>query len=262
MSPPRAGGGLPHRRFPTAANAASSPRRRGSSVRHDAGSVEDGVLPAQAGVFRPPPVSGPPTLGPPRAGGGLPPDVLLCQELDEVLPAQAGVFPVTYPLRSVAPRPPRAGGGLPSTLLGVGGTGSSSPRRLGSSAVAAARFAAVAVLPAQAGVFLGRLPGVPVARRPPRAGGGLPPDLTLHDLRRTSSPRRRGSSEAAPPARVVGIVLPAQAGVFPTSTSRPTGPGGPPRAGGGLPDSSRSTAVSSLSSPRRRGSSSRRPQRP
>ena len=171
--PPRAGGGLPTLFGSGRAGTGSSPRRRGSSLRHGGGGSLGRVLPAQAGVFR---GTGPPRSlrpSPPRAGGGLPSlsrldriggrssprrrgsSGIIAGRLGSlsVLPAQAGVFRCPVCRNSSTHRPPRAGGGLPLVRDTANANPTSSPRRRGSSRTGRLGSRQPAVLPAQAGVF-------------------------------------------------------------------------------------------------------------
>ena len=236
--PPRAGGGLPSPAKVQRTGIGSSPRRRGSSGPTPHWEAADAVLPAQAGVFR-------------RS-----PDRL-----------------------SSSGRPPRAGGGLPAGVAAALADRESSPRRRGSSELIRTVADPKHVLPAQAGVFLAGSVRPGVCQGPPRAGGGLPPYsasariATRSSPRRrgsfpphnqgktaaaTSSPRRRGSSAAGGQVRGELGVLPAQAGVFLGVCLHPAQLPRPPRAGGGLPRASDGDHGTSLSSPRRRGSSGAR----
>ena len=275
IGPPRAGGGLPLGVERMAHRRASSPRRRGSSPGLHLVQLRPLVLPAQAGVFRPPRTSASVWPRPPRAGGGLPPSAnssAVCGRSSprrrgssaawtcrsghpRVLPAQAGVFLSEVWTITSGPCPPRAGGGLPRWMRWTAWIRSSSPRRRGSSRCHPRVPLRPPVLPAQAGVFPGPRPCCGHGTRPPRAGGGLPFGLGKSIMQLESSPRRRGSSGGWIRLGRDVRVLPAQAGVFPGSSRSRPGRGCPPRAGGGLPQPSPAVAKLIASSPRRRGSS-------
>ena len=72
VSPPRAGGGQPAAKRAEKERERSSPRRRGSAGNTNDDGGAEGVLPAQAGVSRPPGGRSRGDDGPPRAGGGQP----------------------------------------------------------------------------------------------------------------------------------------------------------------------------------------------
>ena len=233
------------------------------------------VLPAQAGVFLDDQDLVTDDERPPRAGGGLPPSAITGKlgiessprrrgsslrpngggSLRDVLPAQAGVFPSYDVFPGPLIRPPRAGGGLPAMSLAQMKALTSSPRRRGSSGYAGDRRGAGRVLPAQAGVFQRFASSRRRSPSPPRAGGGLPYVGHSTYLVKASSPRRRGSSGLQPRHDLPRLVLPAQAGVFRGDSSWRCRSSGPPRAGGGLPVSGGISSRTTLSSPRRRGSS-------
>ncbi len=270
---PRAGGGGPDAAIVQIRPTVCSPRRRGWTGRAGGDVGGSVVLPAQAGVDRRPrPRRRSPSRAP-RAGGGGPLDAQLAVLLAtcsprrrgwtealaarcggaHVLPAQAGVDQLLDRPLPRRPRAPRAGGGGPSPVMRCHGGHWCSPRRRGWTAVAVPAGPGGGVLPAQAGVDRSCSARPSNGRRAPRAGGGGPTFLPAHRRRPRCSPRRRGWTEREHGTARSQRVLPAQAGVDRDAAPRHTARPGAPRAGGGGPMASRSSAADALCSPRRRG---------
>ena len=113
----------------------------------------------------------------------------------------------------------------------------------------------VAVLPAQAGVVRPRAMVGRMFLRAPRAGGGGPTYFKPRPSAHLCSPRRRGWSVRAGLYGSIRGVLPAQAGVVRSHTTRPRRTRGAPRAGGGGPRLVMDEALYLSCSPRRRGGS-------
>ncbi len=252
-----AGGGVPEARKAVPPAYTWSPRRRGCS-----GAPEDRVrsrcvVPAQAGVFRPPRLGLRSLPRGPRAGGGVPYCELAARRLSAwsprrrgcsaarqfrrdlgvVVPAQAGVFRGRRGMPLSPSRGPRAGGGVPASTSSSRAAPSWSPRRRGCSVVLRQQARTLLVVPAQAGMFrhLGLV--LLVVRSGPRAGGGVPSSWVTWATRYMWSPRRRGCSGRAAPASQGVLVVPAQAGVFPRHGELLREPSRGPRAGGGVPPS-------------------------
>ncbi len=212
----------------------SSPRSRGSSARGVPSDPRPDVVPALAGVI------------PGRFC--LPGNV-------GVVPALAGVIRTATARHPRRRSRPRARGGHPVIQALEFRTAASSPRSRGSSPFPKVGVTRFHVVPALAGVI--PCPGPPTSSgsRRPRARGGHPQSLTGRTVRRTSSPRSRGSSRDRVLDSAAAGVVPALAGVILAQTTQPAGLGSRPRARGGHPVVRLSLASFEASSPRSRGSS-------
>jgi len=270
---PRAGGGGPSLVITSSRRSVCSPRRRGWSVGRTDRGYRPGVLPAQAGVVRRRRAARHPRRRAPRAGGGGPRDAApeetppLCSPrrrgwsgvsdirpaVPLVLPAQAGVVRGRRDRRRDPVRAPRAGGGGPRAPGLCESSPECSPRRRGWSVDADRAGTAGLVLPAQAGVVRTRTSTANRRDRAPRAGGGGPWEADASWLAVPCSPRRRGWSVREERHHIEPFVLPAQAGVVRWSACRPGRNARAPRAGGGGPFTTGSSAISGRCSPRRRG---------
>ncbi len=260
-SRPRASGGHPMNDDAGHVGTESSPRERGSSsVPAPPGWVTT-VVPARAGVI--PRGTPRPGLGPrrPRASGGHPVAARSAARVTRSSPRERGSSRQHHrPVRAHPVVPARAGVILCSCPIVCRGTRrppptASSPRERGSSTLAGWFFGFMVVVPARAGVILAPGRVVPVPDGRPRASGGHP--HLCHYRRRCdgSSPRERGSS-GGPAGRVQGRgVVPARAGVIPTTQQRITARPCRPRASGGHPDHANELDPEAESSPRERGSS-------
>ncbi len=117
-----------------------------------------------------------------------------------------------------------------------------------------------AVVPARAGVIPLRHPHAAAQAGRPRASGGHPcgghpaEQEYLNDQRK-SSPRERGSSHCVRSVTGGGLVVPARAGVIPTTGTPRTAGARRPRASGGHPALVEQWHRHHQSSPRERGSS-------
>ncbi len=236
-SAPRARGGGPW--WPEGAPLAvlCSPRTRGWSLDVHPVTRPSTVLPAHAGVV--PPLRGSPgrCARAPRARGGGP---LYCSEPyftlwcsprtrgwsragrlrrtgGRVLPAHAGVVPTRTGLTSCGLRAPRARGGGPGGGPSPSLSAMCSPRTRGWSRLGVHVTADAVVLPAHAGVVPARPTVSRLRRGAPRARGGGP----FRPARRPSpsrcSPRTRGWSHDQDRVDRDPDVLPAHAGVVPSS---------------------------------------------
>ncbi len=228
---PRACGGVP-RSGPLAVGTFSwSPRVRGCSRRRSSSHHSTGVVPARAGVFpalrprRPRPGRGP------RACGGVPdcgsvtigtttwsPRVRGCSRCRRrhpvrgvVVPARAGVFPTATPAHSMTRCGPRACGGVPGPPSVITAATRWSPRVRGCSRGSYQFRGVDSVVPARAGVFPGRAPGIRQSPGGPRACGGAPGAARRPAAPTAWSPRVRGCSRARPFCAVVSPVVPARA---------------------------------------------------
>ncbi len=192
------------------------------------------VLPADAGVFRPPGLSMTTRSSPPRRRGGVP--LVLCVGL-------------IY----MASSPPTRGCSEVAEFLGR--KAPSSPPTRGCSAVLGQPATPPVVLPADAGVF--RAHGGSCGRRigPPRRRGGVP--RTSGSIRRSfwSSPPTRGCCGHRPPDPGDHGVLPADAGVFRGPSPHRFCGSRPPRRRGGVPKVTAASVAAYLSSPPTRGCS-------
>jgi len=236
---PRTRGGLPTGGTGDTIDLGSSPHARGSSEKAVVRRREDTVVPARAGVFRHPDASRPDTTRRPRTRGGLPAAVGSLRETlkasphargsspmghhaqrrRHVVPARAGVFrssPVPPPR---SPRRPRTRGGLPAGVARSRVRPWSSPHARGSSRLPLRRQRQDPVVPARAGVFprAGSASAWAVCR--PRTRGGLPFRPGKAPVYPPSSPHARGSSPTTGVQSLSTAVVPARAGVFPSTVS-------------------------------------------
>ena len=109
------------------------------------------------------------------------------------------------------------------------------------------------LFPAQAGVFPPPTGRGSVRGSLPRSGGGISYVGFKFRRKRLSSPLRRGYFQAIPRVRTVSVLFPAQAGVFPlSSTGRPVRLT-LPRSGGGISQLKAQGIIAAASSPLRRG---------
>ena len=111
------------------------------------------------------------------------------------------------------------------------------------------------VVPARAGVIPDIATALVVNASRPRASGGHPVNSATSVTLSASSPRERGSSRPGVRSVHGAAVVPARAGVIPSSTSSSPPPTCRPRASGGHPSPSVASSTSPPSSPRERGSS-------
>ena len=272
---PRTRGGHPTPQSSRARSRRSSPHARGSSLGGECPRRVRGVVPARAGVIptrrvpgacpgcRPrtrgghpgvhnraivPPPSSPHARGSSAGGVGVKKSIL-------VVPARAGVIPHrahsvhrrrVVPARAgVIRRPhrcgrgrvgrPRTRGGHPWDSTTTESRAKSSPHARGSSVVRVVRAQQDRVVPARAGVILGRGLGRTRIRGRPRTRGGHPADAAVVVVQHVSSPHARGSSPLAGQDRA-------------PLTGRP-------RTRGGHPTLVASSTWDDLSSPHARGSS-------
>ncbi len=209
--PPRRRGGVPSQEAAIEKLMTSTPPTRGCSEAVPPGSHQPPVLPADAGVFRPP--ARPSTRSP-------------CP------PADAGVFRTPTWRRRSSSRPPRRRGGVPLTIFLAKLQSGSSPPTRGCSAGACRHGRPSPVLPADAGVFRARPARSPRWPSPPRRRGGGPPRPTAARRPALSSPPTRGCSGLRWRRVRRGMVLPADAGVFRHPVQGgPLTPGPPRRRG-------------------------------
>jgi hypothetical protein len=111
------------------------------------------------------------------------------------------------------------------------------------------------VVPAHAGLFRSARSWSGPSSSRPRARGAVPPVIQVRLVSTESSPRTRGCSGQAARPPLAGPVVPAHAGLFPTTP--PPAPTGRcrPRARGAVPARIALTGPSGRSSPRTRGCS-------
>ncbi len=170
---PRASGGHPIIEARDGMVVESSPRERGSSPLRLVHLQRRGVVPARAGVIRPPPATPSPPPSRPRASGGHPlaaASRAVCRESSPrergsscsrgplgrvglVVPARAGVIPQGSWLCRGLPGRPRASGGHPPVGEVVQVSPWSSPRERGSSSSTGSSGSRRSVVPARAGVI-------------------------------------------------------------------------------------------------------------
>ena len=172
-----------------------------------------------------------------------------------VVPARAGVIPDIATALVVNASRPRASGGHPVNSATSVTLSASSPRERGSSYIREQIDRALTVVPARAGVIPRQRLRHGTRPRRPRASGGHPIGPVSTPLDQASSPRERGSSRPGVRSVHGAAVVPARAGVIPSSTSSSPPPTCRPRASGGHPSPSVASSTSPPSSPRERGSS-------
>ena len=151
----------------------------------------------------------------PHTRGSSPP-AHRAARLPALLPAHAGVIPTTAARATLRP-PPRTRGGHPSRFICARTGESSSPHTRGSSHHVPVPHHRPGLLPAHAGVIPGPS-GTPTTRAtPPRTRGGHPRMRDRMNDPRDSSPHTRGSSLRRHRRRGVRALLPAHAGVIPST---------------------------------------------
>ncbi len=235
---PRACGGVPVAEAVRIIRPEWSPRVRGCSPYVTCMPRGRIVVPARAGVFPRGTVMAAWVEGGPRACGGVPctpsatptagswsPRVRGCSRLrlrdhrhDDVVPARAGVFPMSATASGPWRRGPRACGGVPHCDASSLDDPMWSPRVRGCSRTAVGDHGRHQVVPARAGVFPRQLP-VPWRRLcGPRACGGVPRQGPRNSTIARWSPRVRGCSRSRETAGRTHRVVPARAGVFPSTT--------------------------------------------
>ena len=170
-----------------------------------------------------------------------------------VVPAPAGVVPPACPPPPRSTRRPRARGGGPHARARLVELAQSSPRPRGWSPQDRRPQADDRVVPAPAGVVPRRRHPVRHPGRRPRARGGGPCPGSRAVAASASSPRPRGWSRVVVAEQLGEGVVPAPAGVVPTSCARPCAPRGRPRARGGGPAGRDDHQQGAGSSPRPRG---------
>ncbi len=191
---PRASGGHPLPKVWKRTHRASSPRERGSSPVDDELRHEAAVVPARAGVIPWCSRLADAGSGRPRASGGHPMSSTAVSihaqssprergssggapcslSRRSVVPARAGVIPARGGRHGDSNCRPRASGGHPPPVLVNPGGERSSPRERGSSREELWTSSARQVVPARAGVILGRRASGCLRGRRPRASGGHP----------------------------------------------------------------------------------------
>ena len=247
-SAPRARGDVPSARSPSARIAACSPRTRGCSQADRTEHTTTKLLPVHAGMF--PTRPGGPLDGPtaPRARGDVPRSLtgrvatLPCspctrgcsQVLDRpsrdaaLLPVHAGMFPSPTGGTTPPPAAPRARGDVPRAGSPTCTTTPCSPCTRGCSPHRRPDHRGDALLPVHTGMF----PPGAVRRTSqtsaPRARGDVPDPAADRVLIVSCSPCTRGCSPPRFRTDPPRPLLPAHAGMFPTSghSSAEARPGG------------------------------------
>ena len=190
----------------------SSPRTRGYFAVEAGDAAAHRVVPAHAGVFpRGATVTGAPGSRP-RARGGISPETLdryryrassprtrgyfrdadRSRLVQPVVPAHAGVFLIARPNLALRVGRPRARGGISTCAVLRWSVPASSPRTRGYFWTLGTWITSILVVPAHAGVFLGRGRGGRRPRGRPRARGGISWLGECRSPRWPSSPRTRG----------------------------------------------------------------------
>ncbi len=250
---PRARGDGPTITTAKLAAGSCSPRPRGwspSRVGHQRG---DRLLPAPAGMvpspgarFDRPSSCSPRPRGWSRAGA----DSVDSQYL---LPAPAGMVPAALPPAGSRKSAPRARGDGPARLYSALAASSCSPRPRGWSLLSLAEGTLQVLLPAPAGMVRTGGRRWAACCPAPRARGDGPRVLVFRLGLGRCSPRPRGWSQRLG-ARLRGrYLLPAPAGMVPTSPSAPTSSSTAPRARGDGPAAARAAGPVARCSPRPRG---------
>ena len=289
---PRSGG--EHRAFQFTAreHSGSSPRRRGTPIVSDTGSLGGRFIPAQAGNTTPHSACEAWRAVHPRAGGEH--TALRGGEVDfagssprrrgtqmrsasglprmRFIPAQAGNTERREGGLTIQPVHPRAGGEHACISAARFALYGSSPRRRGTRRRDRCLDRISRFIPAQAGNTRSSPPAPPMASVHPRAGGEHEIDRDTGDIGAGSSPRRRGT---LPPRHADGgsvRFIPAQAGNTPPRCAHLRPKPVHPRAGGehlvigvavgfaasrGGEHMTTRMSMSRGSSPRRRGTHSR-----
>ena len=232
-----------------------SPRMRGCSLHLGRVALRVNVVPAHAGMFPTRPRPAFTTSCGPRACGDVPvldsarreigmwsPRMRGCSlnrcgihERETVVPAHAGMFPALALLIRKSNRGPRACGDVP--VLTVTGTTAYmwSPRMRGCSRSNQTRSPRVFVVPAHAGMFPVDDYKAKIKSSGPRACGDVPAASASCACAVPWSPRMRGCSRLAYFSRILAAVVPAHAGMFPSTSTATEAKLRGPRACGDVP---------------------------
>ena len=180
----------------------------------------------------------------------------------QVLPAHAGMVPRSPGGSSSCSSAPRARGDGPLDARIHVVANQCSPRTRGWSRTWSWFPFPVPVLPAHAGMVPSRPARTRTPRSAPRARGDGPPLDTLPHVRHRCSPRTRGWSRGVLDPHQHADVLPAHAGMVPSTSSSSGTKRSAPRARGDGPPGNSAAAAPRLCSPRTRGWSPVRAHRP
>ena len=273
--PPRPRGDRPRPRPRWLPRRRSSPPARGSSVPAYVDVPYPGVLPARAGIVLawrrlrrsvgcpPRPRGDRPDLvagfiadapsSPPARGSSS--GAMTQAPPERVLPARAGIVRRRAATGRTRRSPPRPRGDRPIEAQTNGILDQSSPPARGSSARTCPHRSRSGVLPARAGIVLGRAGDRRPARGPPRPRGDRPSAVKASRSVSVSSPPARGSSGQVVGRRGCDAVLPAHAGIVRSRRPCPARPTGPPRPRGDRPNRYDGDSWAWTSSPPARGSS-------
>ena len=175
-----------------------------------------------------------------------------------VVPAHAGMFPMRYKIAGVYDSGPRACGDVPEIAFALVVIEGWSPRMRGCSRGIRLRLRAPHVVPAHAGMFPSTTATAVGNLRGPRACGDVPMAIIYPFPPFGWSPRMRGCSPVKERGKSVHDVVPAHAGMFPSSLSNRTSRFRGPRACGDVPQAAQGLQVQILWSPRMRGCSRNR----
>ncbi len=232
-----------------------SPRVRGCSQPKAATQQDLRVVPARAGLFPGHPAARPRAVqwSPRVRGCSLAPGVQ--RYTSTVVPARAGLFPCCCRRVAVVVGGPRACGAVPCKTAPAPAIAGWSPRVRGCSRSPGLLRSLDRVVPARAGLFPWAGPRRCAARCGPRACGAVPPRKGVTHTVEEWSPRVRGCSLGWLLDDDDDGVVPARAGLFPTTGSRSGSPRGGPRACGAVPASPYSASATHPWSPRVRGCS-------
>ena len=272
---PRASGAVPEGYLSVIHRDASSPRERGCSQQLPTRLRPRAVVPARAGLFPRGSIRFARASSRPRASGavpGLPPVSTAPHESSprergcsghhvaarrppRVVPARAGLFRTWARPPPRCRSRPRASGAVPAVPFTLARAFLSSPRERGCSGVRPVLDAGVPVVPARAGLFRSRARSCVHSSCRPRASGAVPNIPQSWFVMDRSSPRERGCSPLGGNERVVVLVVPARAGLFPSPGTRFFGGRSRPRASGAVPITATYEPCVATSSPRERGCS-------
>ena len=170
---PRASGGVSKPAHSAPHECGSSPRKRGCFQQAEAGTANDVVFPAQAGVFPTFKKYRPRGYGLPRASGGVPDGTMVVRACCASSPRKRGCFQILPSAAEIRGGLPRASGGVSPPQSGCSLASRSSPRKRGCFSYLTVERGSPTVFPAQAGVFPANKKIRKTVRSLPRASGGV-----------------------------------------------------------------------------------------
>ncbi len=252
-----------------------SPHPRGCSQPDRPALLDALLLPAPAGMFRPPRPAGPSSASAPHTCGDVPLGALLPHTLDvcsphprgcspvargpgrpdSLLPAPAGMFPARTLPASGSSSAPRTRGDVPRQSHHTTDTSLCSPHPRGCSLPDQRLPARHFLLPAPAGMFPRRRPPWAVRAPAPRTRGDVPACSNSGVTCVNCSPHPRGCSSAERGGDARIGLLPTPAGMFPRARSSGCRASTAPRTRGDVPGAVSLTGTIQTCSPHPRGCS-------